>query len=168
MVSEIRQDYWFGPQNPPTIADKLLFLVLLSYIFFKLSEAKYSHFFNNLRRQSFFFKRLQAPGCLKTCVCELTLKFSLINIFSKVLAALRLTDTGIQYDQQLQPAMRAYFQLLRRALAEAGLFLPFERKKRAFHAVCAYIAPFFCSVVPSITFSSNLSNFENNSKNKIK
>ena len=40
-------------------------------------------------------------------------------------------------------------------------FLALWSKRRGFHSVCSFLHLFFCSVVTSITFSSNLSNFEN-------
>ena len=39
-------------------------------------------------------------------------------------------------------------------------------KKMAYHAVCAYFRPYWCSVVTSAIFSSNLSNFKQNPKIK--
>ena len=44
-----------------------------------------------------------------------------------------------------------------------GFFCP-SGKKRAFYAVLANFRLFWCSVVTSVTLSSNLSNFEKNPK----
>ena len=63
--------------------------------------------------------------------------------------------------QNVQPATQFYFWLLQWA------FLPFGWKKVLM--LCLLILGlFWCSVVPSVTFSSNLINFEKNPKNLLK
>ena len=47
----------------------------------------------------------------------------------------------------------------------ADVFFCHSAKKRGFNAVCTYFRSFWCSVVTSITFSSNLSIIERNPKN---
>ena len=64
--------------------------------------------------------------------------------------------------------MGADFKLLRKALAFGrGFFGPLGQNK-AFHAVCAYLSYFWCSVVTSSRFSNNLGSFENYPKQIIK
>ena len=66
----------------------------------------------------------------------------------------------------VQPATRAYFQLLQRALAFGQrLFLPFGQK-RALMLFVLILGHFCCSVVSSLMFSSDLSNFKKNHKKK--
>ena len=43
-------------------------------------------------------------------------------------------------------------------------FFALWAKKRAFHAVCAFLGHFSCSVETSVVISCNVSNFENNIK----
>ena len=45
------------------------------------------------------------------------------------------------------------------------LFLPFGPKKELFMLFVLILGHFWCSVVTSVSFSSSLSNFENNPKN---
>ena len=68
--------------------------------------------------------------------------------------------------------MRAYSKPLTSSscgelwLLAEGFFALWAKKRRAFHAVCAYFRPFvLCAVVSSVTFSGNLSEFEYNPRN---
>ena len=70
--------------------------------------------------------------------------------------------------QKVQPATRAYFQLLRRALAYGlGFFGPLG-KKRYFMLFSLILGHFWCSVVTSVTLSCNLIIFEKNPKKSKK
>ena len=79
------------------------FWYFLAIFFSKKFNAKNSHFLNNLRPHFDsqlcpilnFCKRLLAPGCLETCVNGvLKFKFSIFNLFSKMLAALSTSVSG--------------------------------------------------------------------------
>ena len=92
--------------------------------------------------------------------CWLLVCFYLKNQFcNSHILQLVLSLNGYQKEQ---PAMRAYFQLLRSASVEAILSL--QAKKSFSRHLCSFQATFLCSVVTSVTFGSNRSNFENNPK----
>ena len=67
-----------------------------------------------------------------------------------------------KYYQKIRPATRAYFQLLRRASAEA--FFALQAKKELIMRFWAIFGNFWCLVVTLVIFSSNLCNFERNPK----
>ena len=78
-----------------------------------------------------------------------------LSLYLQVNSSIPQVNTTRRYS----PLRGLYFYLLRRALtSDRGFFCPWGQK-RAFYAVLAYFKPFWCSVLPSVTFSSNLSNF---------
>ena len=66
--------------------------------------------------------------------------------------------------QKVQPPRRAYFQLLREALAFSRRFFGLSGKPKNFTQFVLNLGNCWLSLVTSVTFTSNLSNFENNPK----
>ena len=81
----------------------------------------------------------------------------------------RIHVSNIGY-QTVQPAIRAYFQLLRRALAFGqGFFCPSGRKKELFKLFVVILGQFWCSVETYVTLkvTPKISKIENKNKKKI-
>ena len=73
---------------------------------------------------------------------------------------------GDGYDQKIRPATRAYFQFLRRASVKA--FFAQREKTDLVMLFWTILGHFWYPVVTLVTFSSNLGNFEKNSKKPTK
>ena len=102
-----------------------------------------------------------------TCLSSWALLIIVAILFDKCFQKEKFTAQGrvkkfLYQDNILPSHTGANFQLLRRASVETGF--PFGQKKPIILFVTIF-SNFWCSVVTSIMFINNLSNFETNSDN---